>query len=61
MAWWLTELNKIGYGAHIHAIGDAGVRNTLDAIETLRSQGVTRPYAMTHLEMVSPQDIKRFA
>lgn len=61
MAWWLTELNKIGYGAHIHAIGDAGVRNTLDAIETLRSQGATRPYAMTHLEMVSPQDIKRFA
>ncbi len=26
MKWWLTELNKIGYGALIHTIGDAGVR-----------------------------------
>lgn len=61
MTWWLSELNKIGYGAHIHAIGDAGVRNTLNAIETLRAQGATTAYSMTHLEMVSAEDIKRFA
>jgi predicted amidohydrolase YtcJ len=58
---WLVKLNKLGFGAHIHAIGDAGVRNGLDAIEVMRKQGVTRPYGMTHLEMVADTDIPRFA
>lgn len=58
---WLIQLNNIGFGAHIHAIGDAGVRNGLDAIEVMRKQGVTRPYGMTHLEMVADADIPRFA
>lgn len=58
---WLTKLNNLGFGAHIHAIGDAGVRNGLDAIEVMRKQGVTRPYGMTHLEMVAESDIPRFA
>ncbi|QSX37794.1 amidohydrolase [Shewanella sedimentimangrovi] len=61
MAWWLTELDKLGYGAHIHAIGDAGARNTLNAIATLRARGVSRPYGMTHLEMIDKADIQRFA
>jgi hypothetical protein len=58
---WLIKLNNIGFGAHIHAIGDAGVRNGLDAIEVMRKQGVTRPYGMTHLEIVADADIPRFA
>jgi predicted amidohydrolase YtcJ len=58
---WLVKLNNLGFGAHIHAIGDAGVRNGLDAIELMRKQGVTRPYGMTHLEMVADTDIPRFA
>jgi predicted amidohydrolase YtcJ len=57
---WLVKLNNLGFGAHIHAIGDAGVRNGLDAIEVMRKQGVTRPYGMTHLEMVADTDIPRF-
>ncbi|MCE9685677.1 amidohydrolase family protein [Shewanella sp. AS16] len=61
LGWWLSELDKLGFGAHIHAIGDAGVRNSLDAIAAMRAKGVKRPYGMTHLEMVSPQDIGRFA
>ena len=36
MKWWLTELNKIGYGALIHTIGDAGVRESLNAIEAAK-------------------------
>ncbi|MBB1269704.1 amidohydrolase [Shewanella sp. SR44-3] len=61
LSTWLVKLNNLGFGAHIHAIGDAGVRNGLDAIELMRKQGVTRPYGMTHLEMVADTDIPRFA
>ena len=39
MKQWLKALDKIGYGAHIHAIGDGAIRESLDAIETLHAQG----------------------
>ncbi|GGE61760.1 amidohydrolase [Priestia taiwanensis] len=61
MKWWLAELNKIGYGAFIHTIGDAGVRESLNAIEATKKAGSTRPYTLTHVEMVEDSDIKRFA
>ena len=38
MKWWLTELNKIGYGALIHTIGDGGVRESLNAIEAAKKK-----------------------
>ncbi|WP_394248473.1 amidohydrolase [Vibrio profundi] len=57
---WLTALNKLGYSAHIHAIGDGAVRESLDAIEGLRKNGVKKPYTLTHVELVSRADIKRF-
>lgn len=60
MVFWLTALNKIGYGAHIHAIGDGAVNETLNAIEHARQSGSTRAYTMTHIEMVAPKDINRF-
>jgi predicted amidohydrolase YtcJ len=58
---WLRELRNLGYGAHIHAIGDLGVRETLDAIASLRGLGSTLKYNMTHLTMVDAADIPRFA
>ncbi|CAM4398181.1 urease [Bacillus manliponensis] len=61
MKWWLTELNKIGYGAFIHTIGDGGVRESLNAIEAAKKEGATHPYTLTHVEMVEESDIKRFA
>jgi predicted amidohydrolase YtcJ len=61
MKWWLTELDKIGYGAFIHTIGDAGVRESLNAIEAAKKSGSTRPYTLTHVEMVEDSDSKRFA
>ncbi|UHA73352.1 amidohydrolase [Paenibacillus sp. 481] len=61
MKWWLTELNKIGYGAFIHTIGDAGVRESLNAIEAAKKDGANHPYTLTHVEMVEESDIKRFA
>jgi predicted amidohydrolase YtcJ len=56
----LSELDRSGYGAHIHAIGDAGVTETLDAIEQARQQGSHQIYSITHLEMVDEADFKRF-
>jgi predicted amidohydrolase YtcJ len=56
----LTDLDKIGYGAHVHAIGDGGVRETLDAIQYARNQKSKQIYSLTHLEMVDASDIKRF-
>ncbi|UYX50287.1 amidohydrolase [Bacillus thuringiensis] len=61
MKWWLTELNKLGYGALIHTIGDGGVRESLNAIEAAKKEGANQPYTLTHVEMVEDSDIKRFA
>ncbi|GAB3518678.1 amidohydrolase [Photobacterium alginatilyticum] len=60
MKSWLTELDKIGYGAHIHAIGDGAIRESLNAVEFARQQSVDRDYTLTHVEMVNSKDIKRF-
>jgi len=61
MISWLKTLDNLGYGAHIHAIGDGAVRETLGAIEAARKSGSQRHYNMTHLEMVSLDDLARFA
>ncbi|QWG80784.1 MULTISPECIES: amidohydrolase [Bacillus cereus group] len=61
MKWWLSELNKIGYGALIHTIGDGGVRESLNAIEAAKKEGANQPYTLTHVEMVEDSDINRFA
>ncbi|MGF1742497.1 amidohydrolase [Vibrio profundum] len=60
MKVWLETLNKIGYSAHIHAIGDGAVRESLNAIESVRRQGSNKPYTLTHVELVDPSDVVRF-
>jgi predicted amidohydrolase YtcJ len=60
MQWWLEQLADIGFGAHIHAIGDAGTRNALDAVASVRAQGVKVLYGLTHLELVQADDLPRF-
>jgi hypothetical protein len=60
MPWWLVQLDKIGYGAHIHAIGDGGTRQALDAVEHAREQGSKQRYGLTHLELVQTEDLPRF-
>lgn len=60
MKWWLVELDNIGYGAHIHAIGDGGARNALDAVAFARQAGSTQLYGLTHLELVQIEDVNRF-
>ena len=59
----LAELAKANIDPHIHADGDRAVRESLDAIESLRvQQGVkdVRP-VLAHDEIVAPADYSRFA
>ncbi|WP_206099599.1 amidohydrolase [Rheinheimera riviphila] len=60
LQWWLVQLDDIGYGAHIHAIGDGGTRQALDAVAHARAEGSTRLYGLTHLELVQIDDLARF-
>ncbi|MFB9216187.1 amidohydrolase [Vibrio sinaloensis] len=61
MQQWLVALDKIGYGAHIHAIGDGAIRESLDAIEYARKQGSAQEYTLTHVELVDSKDVPRFS
>ncbi len=61
MQIWLTALDKLGYSAHIHAIGDGAVHESLNAIEHVRHVGSDKPYTLTHVELVDQQDIPRFS
>ncbi|MGB0494875.1 MAG: amidohydrolase [Kangiellaceae bacterium] len=58
---WISELRNLGYGAHIHAVGDAGIRQSVDAIQKERIKGSQLRYGLTHLELIDPIDIKRFS
>lgn len=60
MSHWLLALNIIGYGAHIHAIGDGAVHESLNAIEQARKTGSDKTYNLTHVEMVDEKDWRRF-
>lgn len=58
---YVRELDAAGFDAHIHAIGDRGVRESLDAIESARDAGGTGRHRITHVEYVHPDDLARFA
>jgi predicted amidohydrolase YtcJ len=60
----LAEMMKAGFQAAIHAIGDAGNRETLDFIESvLRAQPGSRAlrHRIEHAQVVHPDDVARFA
>ena len=68
--WEKSELEKacmaaaqLGFQLHIHAIGDAGVRQALDAIEHVQQRlGMPElPNVIAHAELISDSDIPRFA
>ncbi|MGF1695803.1 amidohydrolase [Vibrio lamellibrachiae] len=61
MKSWLDALDKIGYSAHIHAIGDGAVHESLNAIEHAQKQGSDKAYTLTHAELVDSKDIPRFS
>ena len=54
---------EAGFQLHIHAIGDAGVRQALDAIEHVQQRlGMPElPNVIAHAELINDSDISRFA
>ena len=60
MKAWLKALEQIGFSAHIHAIGDGAVQESLNAIAAMRDQGSSKPYTLTHIELVDKEDVPRF-
>ena len=68
--WGKSELEaaclaaaELGFQLHIHAIGDAGVRQSLDAIDFVQERlGMPAlPNVIAHAELISDSDIPRFA
>jgi predicted amidohydrolase YtcJ len=59
----IAAADAAGFQAHVHAIGDAGVRLALDAIaETARRNGpADRRPTVAHVQLIDPADLPRFA
>jgi len=60
----MAEMMKGGFQAAIHAIGDAGNRETLDFIESVeKAQPETRAlrHRIEHAQVLHPDDVPRFA
>lgn len=51
-------LDAAGFQVHVHAIGDRGVREALDAFE---GTDPARRHHIAHLQVVHPDDVRRFA
>ena len=58
IAKYIQELESVGFDFHIHAIGDRGVTEALNAIQ--KSGSDKGRHRLTHVEMVSLSDMNRF-
>jgi hypothetical protein len=54
----VQALDAAGFQVHVHAIGDRGVREALDAFE---GTDPARRHHVAHLQLVHPDDVRRFA
>ncbi|GAA2134566.1 amidohydrolase [Nocardioides bigeumensis] len=59
----VVELDALGFGVHLHAIGERAVREALDAVESARAVNGPTPgrHHVAHVCLVHPDDIPRFA
>ena len=63
MTKFIIELEKVGFDFHIHALGDRGAHESLNAIEAAAKQngeGSKRRHRLTHLELLDKVDVPRF-
>lgn len=60
---FVTIVDREGFQAHFHAIGDRAVREVLDAVEAARlANGASdRRHCAAHIQVIHPEDIARFA
>lgn len=60
----IIKANEAGMGVHIHAIGDQGITDALDcfekAYETIGDKEKECRNAIVHLQILNPDDYKRF-
>jgi len=58
----VTELDHDGFQVHFHAIGDAAIRQCLDAVEAARRTNGARDarHHIAHIQLFDPSDIPRF-
>ena len=58
----VIRLDAEGFQVHFHAIGDAAVRASLDAVAAARAKNGARDarHQIAHLELVDPADVPRF-
>jgi predicted amidohydrolase YtcJ len=54
----VSALDAAGFQVHVHAIGDRGAREALDAFE---GTDPARRHHIAHLQLVHPDDVRRFA
>lgn len=59
----VAALDALGFQVHVHAIGDAAVRDALDAFEAaVSANGRTgNRHHIAHIQLVHPDDVPRFA
>jgi predicted amidohydrolase YtcJ len=57
-----AKLDAEGFQVHFHAIGDAAIRQSLDAVEEARRRNgdLGHRHHISHLELIDPADIPRF-
>jgi predicted amidohydrolase YtcJ len=58
---FVRQAGRHGFNIHVHAIGDAAVRETLDAFAAARSAGSTQLFSIAHLQLIDSADLPRFA
>ncbi|MGQ0796576.1 MAG: amidohydrolase, partial [Methanobacteriota archaeon] len=58
----VTRLDAEGFQVHFHAIGDAAVRQCLDAVEAARKANGIRDtrHHIAHVQVIHPDDVPRF-
>jgi predicted amidohydrolase YtcJ len=59
----VVALSAAGFQVHVHAIGDRGVREALDAFEAARAAGHAGDlrHHIAHIQVIHPDDVPRFA
>ncbi|GAA1476024.1 amidohydrolase [Nocardioides aestuarii] len=57
----VPALADAGFQVHVHAIGDRGAREALDAFEAAQGRGDDLRHHIAHLQVVDPADVPRFA
>lgn len=55
---YVKELDSLGFQVHFHAIGERAVRESLDALE---GTSPDNRHHIAHLQIITPQDVPRFA